>query len=88
VIPWLCHTSLPFLAFLMKPDVTVLEINAEMLGFNPQTIEIEDDQIIVKGMSGLNPKQFIINLMATDTGELLVETKTESIEVKTLIPLQ
>ncbi|MDY0004610.1 MAG: hypothetical protein RBU30_25160, partial [Polyangia bacterium] len=78
----------PFMAYLMKPDGTMAEVNADMLGFNPQTIEVEEDQIVVTGMDGLTPRRFIINPLATEDGELLVETATDTIPMKTLIPLQ
>ncbi|MDY0002095.1 MAG: hypothetical protein RBU30_12430 [Polyangia bacterium] len=77
----------PFAAFLFKPDGAVIEVNAAMLGFNPQQIELQDDQIVVTGMDGLNPRRFIINPLATEEGELLLETSADTIPVKTLVPI-
>ncbi|MDY0002311.1 MAG: hypothetical protein RBU30_13530 [Polyangia bacterium] len=82
------NSALPFVAYLMRPDGSVSEINAAMLGFNPQDIVIEDDQIVVTGMSGLTPRRFVISPLASGEGELLVETPTESIPARTLIPLE
>ncbi|MDY0003924.1 MAG: hypothetical protein RBU30_21685, partial [Polyangia bacterium] len=80
-------SEVPFVAFIFRPDGTMSEVNAEMLGFNPQTLEVEDDLIVVNGMDGLTPRRFVIHPLATAEGELLVETAAETIQVRTLIPL-
>lgn len=51
-------------------------------------VEYQDDQNVATGMDGLNSRRFINNPPATADGELPVETSTESIRMKILVPLE